>query len=351
MSFDDSSQTRPLRLHGDPLKPLTATFCREKISGHGEDAEPVNVELSAYFARAGAFAVFDGLGGAGCDRYTYEQNQELTGAKIAADLSAKAFTEFARDIRLDQRSNVFDTFVTRLEILRSHINAKIIAAHRTYPSQPSQLRSAMRRVLPTTCASAIYISSVDGCRLHVIWAGDSRVYALTPAGLQVLTHDDIQGNQAILDKPMQMVDAPITNCIEYSKNDKQYTLNYRHYNFTSPVILIAATDGCFGYLKTPVHFEHLLLDKLRMSQSMEDWRDRAAAAIGQYAQDDYSMSITCCGWSEFQAVQAAFSARSTQLDTMIEHYTADANAVRQSSEWNEYSAHYITRLKETSHGN
>jgi serine/threonine protein phosphatase PrpC len=351
LSFDDSSQTRPLRLHGDSLKPLTATFCREKISGHGEDAEPVNVELPTYFDCAGAFAVFDGLGGAGCDRYTYEQNQELTGAKISADLSAKAFTEFARNIRLDQGSNVFDTFVTRLEILRYHINAKIDEAHRTYPSQPSQLRSAMRRVLPTTCASAIYISSVDGCRLHVIWAGDSRVYALSPFGLQVLTHDDIQGNQAILDKPMHMVDAPITNCIEYSKNDKKYTLNYRHYNFKLPVILIAATDGCFGYLKTPAHFEHLLLDELQSSQSMEDWRDRTADAIGQYAQDDYSMSITCCGWSKFRDVQAAFSARYTHLDMMIERYTADANAVSNFPEWNEYSTHYIARLKETSHGN
>lgn len=348
MSFDDSSQTRPLHLHGDHLKPLTATFCNAKISGHGEDAEPVNILRYTDFVHAGALAVFDGLGGAGSERYTDQQNREYTGAKIAADTTSKAFKRFAESVMLDTPSRHRDDFATRLDLLRNQFFASLHIARESYTPRPTQLRSAMRRVLPTTCASAVFINTDRSCRCNIIWAGDSRVYALSATGLQLLTLDDVQRNSTILDRPMEMVDAPITNCIEFGKD---FVLNHLHHTFELPVILIAATDGCFGYLKTPVHFEHLLLDELQLSQSMEEWRSRAADAIGQYAQDDYSMSITCCGWSEFQDVRATFSARYSHLDTMIEHYTADVNAISRYPEWNEYSTHYIARLKEASHGN
>ncbi len=351
MSFDDSSQTRPLRLHGDPLKPLTATFCREKISGHGEDAEPVNVLRSLNESYAGCIAVFDGLGGAGSDRYTKDNINSAegkTGARIAATVAREKFNQFSTEENWCLFTTNELSFIQICTKLRSDIAADISNAYHEYKAPTTHIRSAMRRIFPTTVAGVFFDHCESGCTCNVIWAGDSRVYALTYAGLELLTLDDVQGKATIIDKPMQMVDAPITNCIEYGK---EFVLNHSHYQLKLPVILIAATDGCFGYLKTPVHFEHLLLDKLRSSQSMEEWSDRAADAIGQYAQDDYSMSITCCGWSEFQAVRAAFSARSTQLDTMIEHYTADANAISQYPEWNEYSTHYIARLKETSHGN
>jgi len=155
---------------------------------------------------------------------------------------------------------------------------------------------------------------------------------------------------------MEMVDAPITNCIEFGKD---FILNHMHHTFELPIILIAATDGCFGYLKTPLHFEHLLLRELLSSLTMEDWSKNVAHAIGQYAQDDYSMSITCNGWHDFTRMRDAFSHRYQYLNSMIQHLHADADTALQSPEqqfltqdaWASYSAHYSALLKESPNGN
>lgn len=105
---------------------------------------------------------------------------------------------------------------------------------------------------PTTLASTIYYHYADGVTILAVWAGDSRVYVLTPKkGLQLLSLDDAQNAENEMNSTSEM-----TNCISAGNN---FRLNYAFYEFNEPGIVFCCSDGCFDYLPSPLHFEWLIL--------------------------------------------------------------------------------------------
>jgi hypothetical protein len=60
-------------------------------------------------------------------------------------------------------------------------------------------------------------------------------------------------------------------------------------------VLLAATDGCFGYLPTPMHFEHLLLATLAATRSTEDWSSALQREISAVTGDDAAISVLGVG--------------------------------------------------------
>ena len=102
-----------------------------------------------------------------------------------------------------------------------------------------------------------------------------------------------------------------------------------------PCLLFTATDGCFGYYPTPMHFEHFLLSGLVSTENVAQWKEKIETGLFKYAGDDYTMCMAGFGYKDFKQLKQSFKAR---CDELFEKYIAsDENA---DSLWKQYKKEY-----------
>lgn len=307
--------------------PIGFHFNAAKIEGKGEDADPV----IAWQDQRSVLAVFDGMGGAGSTSYQH-RGEQRTGAYIAARLAANEVQRMF--------APVFP--FPRLPLSPHELKGRFYqalqneAAFLESASEPSRLKSKLIRRLPTTAAVAC-LEVQDGALLcQTLWAGDSRCYALSSGeGLCQLTKDDLKDDGDALANLKG--DSPISNCLSA---DGDFEIRSQSWKITLPIVMLAATDGCFGFLFSPTHFEYLLLDTLLQSKSAMQWRDRIVERLRGIAGDDCSMALLALGWPSFEALQTDFRARHQQLgtnfieplDRMTEEITRDSGLLQQIEE-------------------
>ncbi len=218
--------------------------------GGCEDAPPV--------AEACYSIVCDGLGGAGSTKYpvqedggTVNRTSAYLGARIvsaAVECYFKENREFLEQY-LREREGI-DLFV---QGLKDKIAEALESGLERLQIEPS--RSRTLKVFPTTLASALYFPSDDRLRVAAVWAGDSRVYILSPSkGLQLLSVDDAEGTAGQMNSSSSM-----NNCISLHHN---FRLNYTVFEMEEPGVVFCCSDGCFDYMKSPLHFEWLLLNTI-----------------------------------------------------------------------------------------
>jgi hypothetical protein len=282
---------------------LTLTFNIEKVAAKGEDADPVVVRTEDY----DVIGVFDGMGGAGaalCDGPAGRR----TGAFYASTLARG----FLRDIA--QRDRPILSHGTPGEIaghIYDEVATKLNESAALLSMPTSKLRSALLRRLPTTAAVAVVRQG--GTEVLVFWAGDSRVYLLDPdLGLGQLTRDHLRDDgdaMANLER-----DAPLANCIHA---DRTFSIGWRAFQPKGNYLVIACTDGCFGFVATPMHFEECLLNTMAAATSMDEWRNQLISSLAELTGDDMSMAILAVGWPTFDAVRAAFTARQQRVSHEI----------------------------------
>lgn len=232
---------------GAAAAPQLVTFNLEKRSGRGEDADPIAV------GRAGEWwlAAFDGVGGAGAQTYDVEGGPR-TGAYLASRIAALAVRGWIEDDHGADRE---------VAGLGRELGRALGDAAAALPASSSNLHSRMLRPLPTTAAVQQVSAHAErggfGCR--VVWAGDSRIFALRPdRGLVQLSRDHLRGD---LDPFENLTaDSPLSN---YLSADGDFRLAEAGFRVDTAFIGIAASDGCFGYVESPIVFEHLLLDSLQ----------------------------------------------------------------------------------------
>lgn len=243
---------------------------REK---RGEDAPPL-----AYSNRhVIAVGVFDGMGGSGATEYA-TPNGSHTGAYLASRHVKNACLQFV--------SSLEKCFVDTTDLSRI-IKEDLDKCISTYNIKPSGLRSALIRILPTTLA--MLCAEKEGKQTHVFsyWCGDSRNYILSKNGLHQVSIDHLSTPQDPLENLRN--DESLSNCI---CQDKPFSIEvYDCGAFSEPVILLSATDGCFGYLKSPMHFEYLLLGALEESKDREEWQARIESKLKEISGDDFSLSL------------------------------------------------------------
>ncbi len=104
----------------------------------------------------------------------------------------------------------------------------------------------------------------------------------------------------------------------YIRADDSFELRHRHVSVPLPVILFVATDGCFGYLHTPAHFEELLLDTLDAAKDTADWKTRMRTRLEQVAADDVSLALVALGWKDFTELKKQFQNRLLKLKELLE---------------------------------
>jgi hypothetical protein len=136
------------------------------------------------------------------------------------------------------------------------------------------------------------------------------VYLLEPdSGASQLTTDDIRDHGDAMENLRQ--DSVISNAMSA---DTPFVLNQREVELTTPSVLIAATDGCFGYLPSPMHFEWLVLSTLQNSTDARMWSAQLQARISLITGDDASMAVLGIG-ADHRQLQVHFAERTTALES------------------------------------
>lgn len=312
---------KPNSPEGDYLDKLDFLFCvyREKLPGNGEDAFVYSANV-----RSVLVGVFDGCGGAGAKRYPRLQNK--TGAYTASRITAGAVMEWF-SLLPEGLPEAPEEAVGAL--IRQHLER----CHRQV-GEESRLVSPLVRTFPTTAAFAVCTGEAGRNRVDFFWAGDSRVYLLDEDGLAQLSTDDLSVPDAMENL---YNDGVLTNVISLSK---AYTIHHGAAILDKPGIVYAATDGCFGYVSTPMEFEGMLLSALADSGSVREWEERLTEIIGTVAGDDYTLSAAVLGFGGFEKMRAALSQRQRFLER---EYLADIGSLSREEKtalWSRYRDSY-----------
>lgn len=311
-----------------PLDFSALKFCGEARAAHGEDNW-----CFGFSQDAGIVAVFDGCGGSGARQHKiYGDHSE---AYMASRLCAGAVYECVQ--KYFPGSVPTEQFVqeTLLPFIRQRLTANV-------PPE-GNMRISGLRTLPSTMAAALIRQCPDGMvEISPVWAGDSRVYLLDATGLSQLTTDDT--NQP---DPLEGLydDGTLLNVI---CADRPVKLNCRTIRVKPPFMVLAASDGCFGYVSTPMEFEGMILHTMLETSSVAQWEDQLQRLIASFAGDDHTMVLASFGYGSFQAMQKCFAGRYAQLrqqylDTVWATPWEDRDTRRRL--WSEYRENYMKYIE------
>ncbi|WP_306369539.1 protein phosphatase 2C domain-containing protein [Nocardiopsis sp. CC223A] len=265
----------------------------EKVPGAGEDAEP----LCEHHPSGGVIGVFDGAGGAGGAQADRDrQDRRRTGAWIASRTAALAVKEWFR-------AEAVGAEVSRSEVesLETRVGDYLRAMR---PRERSRISGSMVRQLPTTMAAVTYRLEERHVVAHTLWAGDSRVYLLSPQdGLMALTRDHTEEQDALA---QLREDPPMDNLLHASG---RFRVDSERVDLRQPCILLCATDGVFGYLPTPHLVELLLLESLEHSPQPQDLSAEIERRIRSHTGDDATLAAVALGFADFDEVRSMFRDR------------------------------------------
>jgi serine/threonine protein phosphatase PrpC len=285
-----------------PGPTISFAFNLGKIPDHGEDSDPILRDGPDL----GLVGVFDGMGGAGGTVYETSEGRR-TGAylasRIARDVVERRMLDLLEpDWHLNGKTAASDLQRSVQQALRQRLEELRPA--------PSGLRSRLIRALPTTMALVALQRTQPGGSSwagHVFWAGDSRAYVFEPSGARQLTTDDLRDPGDALANLRR--DSVVSNAMSA---DTEFHVNYRRVELRAPFLVVGATDGCFGYLRTPMHFEHLVLSHLLGARNSDAWSSSLQAEITAVTGDDAAMSTLGVG-ADFKEFQKLFAPRVVEL--------------------------------------
>ena len=278
-------------------------FCTAKVAGEGEDADPilrVGPDL-------GLLGVLDGMGGAGGRVYDTPDGRH-TGAWIASRFARNVVERLMLELIKPEWN--LDGPATAAELQR--VLASSLAARLAELKAPeTTLRSKLVKALPTTMTLAV-LQRTDPAggsyACHLFWAGDSRAYvADSEAGLMQLTIDDLRSGGDAMRNLTD--DSAMSNAISA---DTEFHINHRQVELQAPFLLLCATDGCFAYVRSPMHFEQLLLSTLQGARDVTGWQQALEAAVTAITGDDAALALLGLG-ADLAGFKQLFKDRAAEL--------------------------------------
>lgn len=295
----------------------------EMISGHGEDSF-----FCAQNNHSAIVSVFDGCGGLGS--MTYPGFQGHSGAYIASRVVSGAVHDWYHDTQKVQWRNA--------DQLLNSLHACIMEGYAVctpYAENNARIRGSMVRDFPTTAAIALAQKHGNTVTLHVIWAGDSRVYLMDADGLAQLTEDDVAGQNALSNLSS---DGALTNVLS---SDGKFDLHYKRLEISRPTTIFAATDGCFGYIPTPMEFEVMLLRTLLEASNPIDHQNRLKEEIHAVTGDDFALGHMGLFYGSFARMQQSLLPRLEALDRLfLQPLQRDRSDHTIQQLWNQYRQNY-----------
>lgn len=197
-----------------------------------------------------------------------------------------------------------------------------------------RMLGSLGKDFPTT--AAVITGSIGRRTTDIIcsWAGDSRCYLLNADGLHQLTEDDLDEEDAMSNL---YHDGVMTNVVNASV---PFTLHQKKIRLSEPGFLIAATDGCFGYLSSPMEFEHLLVNSLVCAENLQSWKQELNDRIHSVAGDDYTLTVAGIGYESFSRMQTDLLPRHKVLEEQYIKSDIDPNDL-----WQTYKKEYSIYLQ------
>lgn len=262
-------------------------------------------------------ASFDGCGGSGSKKY--ENYSGKTGAYIASRAVCGGikswFCESGKDNEISEYIH------------------EALSVCKQYADKAGRIMGSLGKAFPTTAAIITGQIGENKVDTTCYWAGDSRCYMLDADGLHQLTADDLDGQDAMSNLSN---DGVMTNVINASTS---FEVHNKKISFNSPCILLTATDGCFGYLNSPMEFEHLLIDSLVKSKNMAEWKIVLNERMHNVTGDDYTLCVAICGFTDFENIKKSFIKRNEYITEKYMNSQNDVNAM-----WNLYKEDYSAYL-------
>lgn len=293
---------------------LPFSFQKGNKAAGCEDAPPVsNIRFSV---------VCDGLGGAGSTKHKVEEagipamrTSGYLGSRVVAD-SVASFYEFNYERITDIVFSNTDSAIPLqavIEELKTTIKAALSTKMAKLGIDPMLTRNKTLKIFPTTLASALYFQDGEKVKILAIWAGDSRVYVLSPTkGLQMLSLDDAVNADVEMKSASEM-----NNCISAGN---PFKLNYSILEMNEPGIVFCCSDGCFDYLPSPLHFEWLVLQTIlscvpnATSDNLgEAFANSVRDSVYQSIGDDTTMAGIICKINSTDELKKAFATRMEQF--------------------------------------
>lgn len=273
----------------------------EPLKEKGEDSFAYSFEKKDIHTQA----VFDGCGGAGSWQYAEYKNS--TGAYIAAQSMAKADLEWFNHLSIEIAKDA-------IEAERSfHNMASHVLAGLKRKCAPMKISGSLVKAFPCTASVALMTSKENYLSLTTLNVGDSRIYFLSPqTGLVQLTVDDSQGDPDPLESLRDS--APMSDMLNA---DNPFVIKYRQLSLTYPCAIITATDGIFGYFRSPMDFEYVLLDAIMRSNSFAQFENTLKEAILSVTGDDSTCIMSFYGWNSYDNVKRKLAKRYDNVSSIV----------------------------------
>lgn len=290
-------------------------FMSEKKPSNGEDSDPLlflNPKLSAV-------GVFDGMGGAGSAIH-FMGDQEKTGAYLASRKTKDSIEAFLESV-CEQNTVEIDSLKYEDEFKAAILGSLNLLKKECPAKMKSGLKSAMIKEFPTTLAITTLRKRHNNYLLDSYWAGDSRNFILCSKGLFQITVDDLENRSDPYENLYS--DSPLSNqvCADRPFNINHLALKPDSNRFA----IISATDGCFGYYPTPMHFEEALLRNLQGANNIEEWKDDLKREFAEIAADDTSFSCIINGYDSFDAFKTEMKDRFCDINDFGGEYNLKVN--------------------------
>lgn len=319
----------------------------EKRAGKGEDSEPLSLSKEAFCA----VGVFDGMGGAGAVPCNSSFGEGYTKAYVASRIVKEAVYNLL--------TNSADLNEIKPDKLHQTIAECLQSEREKHPTKASELRSRLVREYPTTLA-VITASRTPTGSYEVVsyWAGDSHNYLWNSEGFYQISKDDLNSDLDPLENLHD--DASLSNCV---CADRDFVINEKRISTQGKFVIFSATDGCFGYLPTPMHFHELMRSTLAESKDNEEWQEKIKAETSSVTGDDTSLSLIAIGYDDFDELKTSLGQQKVggieKLDGIkseicqLKQDIKDKEGFLQNSiqeEWDKYKCNYLrylTREEET----
>lgn len=278
-------------------------------------------------------SVYDGCGGLGSRKY------ETMGNHSGAYIASRVVSGAVRDWYYDNGHKHWKD----AQVLKGEINQYILKGYekcKKYAVDKSKIMGSMVRSLPTTMAFAYAECDKKEVLIHVLWAGDSRVYMLDDEGLVQVTVDDID----IVDAFENLrCDAPLTNVLS---SDGKYEIHCKTLKINKPTIIFAATDGCFGYIPSPMEFEYEIVKSMVQSKNPQLFKKNLCETLAKYAGDDLAFGMMSFYFGDFNTCKKKLHKRLKYLENnYISLIEKDIDEEILINLWGKYKTSYERHLK------